>query len=161
MLNIVLNLILKMVFIFFFRELKWVKASLESQRLLSVGLFQCILIIILLTPLNNWLIIHAQNEVGKKLEEILPEQERHIEGEAAYVYLTAFAGKGHITEALESVEKVLAEASVEARIRGALINVLFTPCKQTETAETEVPVEQIDCEMWEEKICLLYFEHIV
>lgn len=84
-------------------------------------------IIILFTPLDHGLIIHAQNEVRKKLEEVLPEQEGDIEGEAAYVQLTARASEGQITDALELVQQVVALASIEAGIGGTLINVVFTP----------------------------------
>lgn len=62
------------------------------------------LAILLLTPLHNRLVVHAQNEVGEQLEEALPQQERDIKGDAAYVQLAAVAGEGHVAEALEPAQ---------------------------------------------------------
>lgn len=85
------------------------------------------LIIFLSTPLYDWLIVHAQNEVGQELKEVLPQYEGHIKGKVAYIQLAALTREGHITDALESIEQVPAQASMEAGSRSTLIDVLFTP----------------------------------
>lgn len=87
----------------------------------------CLLIVILFSPLHCWVIVHAQNEVGQQLEKVLPQQERDKEGEVAYVYLAAIAGKIDVADAIELVELILAQAPVEAWIRVTFINVHFTP----------------------------------
>jgi acid stress-induced BolA-like protein IbaG/YrbA len=82
---------------------------------------------ILLAPPHHGLIVHLQEEVRENLEEVLPQQERHIEGQAAYIQLAALASEGHPAEALEPVQQVLAQTPVQAGVRGTLINVFFTP----------------------------------
>lgn len=86
-----------------------------------------LLLIFWIIPLHSWFVIHAENEEGKKLKKVLPQQERDKEGDVAYIDLTLFTGMVYVTDALEFVEQILAETSIEAWIRAALINVFFTP----------------------------------
>lgn len=86
-------------------------------------------------PLDHGLVVRAQEEVREELEEILPHQEGDIEGQAAYVGLAAAAREARGAEAAEGVRRVLAQASVEAGVRGTLVHVLVTPGEEAGTAE--------------------------
>lgn len=82
-----------------------------------------------LAPLDHGLVMRVQKEVREKLEEVLPHQERHVEGQAAYAGLAAVAREAGGTDAAERVQRVLAQAPVEAGSRGTLGDILFTPWK--------------------------------
>lgn len=114
-------------FILTFQMVFYFKAFPKSQWLSSLGMSECTSVIVLFPPLHHGLIIHAQDEVREKLEEILPEQERHVKGEAAYIQLTARAREGHIADALELVGQVVALTTVQARVGGALVHVPLAP----------------------------------
>lgn len=86
-------------------------------------------VIVLVSPLDHGLIIQAQDEVGEELEEVLPEQQRDAEGEAAYVQLAARPGEGQRARAAEPVPQVLTEAAVEAGVGRALVDVHVTPSR--------------------------------
>lgn len=96
-------------------------------------------IVFLITPLDCWLIIHSQNEIGEELKEVLPQEQRDKEGEVAYINLTAVTGEVHVTQAVELVEQVLAEAPVQTWVRAALINVLLTPAGNTASSHPQEP----------------------
>lgn len=116
-------------------------------KLVSQGIFCCsktqkfkdCSIVFLITPLDCWFIIHSQNEIGEKLKEILPQEQRDKKGEVAYIDLTAVAGKVHVAQAVELVEEVLAEAPVQTWVRAALINVLLTPAGKTASSQPQEP----------------------
>lgn len=116
-------------------------------KLVSQGIFCCsktqkfkdCSIVFLITPLDCWLIIHSENEIGEKLKEILPQEQRDKKGEVAYIDLTAVASVVHVAQAVELVEEVLAEAPVQTRVRAALINVLLTPGGKTANSQPLKP----------------------
>ena len=86
-------------------------------------------VIVPVSPLDHGLIIQAQDEVGEGLEEVLPEQQRDAEGEAAYVQLAARPGEGRRALAAEPVPQVLTAAAVEAGLGRALVDVQVTPSR--------------------------------
>lgn len=116
-------------------------------KLLSQGIFCCSKtqkfkdssIVFLITPLDCWLIIHSQNEIGEELKEVLPQEQRDKEGEVAYIDLTAVPGEVHVAQAVELVEQVLAQAPVQTWVRAALINVLLTPAGETADSQPWEP----------------------
>lgn len=78
-------------------------------------------------PLNLGLIVHAQDEVGEQLEDVLPHQQEAIEVEIADVDLAALAGEADLTHTLKSVDEVAAVSAVHARARRTLVQLQLTP----------------------------------
>lgn len=60
----------------------------------------------------------------------MPEQQRDVEGEAAYVQLAARPGEGQRAHAPEPVQQVVTPAAVQAGVGRALVDVLVTPSRQ-------------------------------
>lgn len=56
-----------------FRETYTETTFLVRQCFNPLGMLAYMLIIVLSTPLYDWLIVQAQNEVGQELKEVLPQ----------------------------------------------------------------------------------------
>lgn len=85
------------------------------------------LIVDLKPPLNFWLIVETNHEVGHELEEVLPQAQEEVQVEVADVYLAVNPRVIHVAHALKTVHVVDTETSVHTRVRGTFIHVLLTP----------------------------------
>lgn len=78
-------------------------------------------------PLDLRLVVHAQDEVGEQLEDVLPHQQETVEVEIADVYLAVIAGEADLTHTLEFVDEVAAVSAVHARAGRTLVQLQLTP----------------------------------
>lgn len=64
------------------------------------------------SPVHLRPVVQPQDEVGEQLEEVLPQQHRHIEVNVAYVRLAHVSSEAHVAHADEFVDQVAAVSSV-------------------------------------------------
>lgn len=74
------------------------------------------LVINLEAPLNLWLIVEADHQVGHQLEEVLPQAQEDVQVEVADVHLAVDPRVVHVTHTLKTVHVVEAKASIHARV---------------------------------------------
>lgn len=95
------------------------------------------LLIIGTIPLNLRLVVHAQDEVGEQLEDVLPHQQETVQVEIADVDLAALAGEADLTHTLESVDEVAAVSAVHARARSTLVQLQLTPTHKRDSSQED------------------------
>lgn len=97
------------------------------------------LLIIGSVPLDLRLVVHAQDEVGEQLEDVLPHQQETVEVEIADVNLAALAGEADLTNTVESVDEVAAVSAVQARARRTLVQLQLTPMHKWDSSNEDFP----------------------
>lgn len=88
------------------------------------------------SPVHLRLIVEPEDEVREKLEEVLPQQHRHVKINVAYIHLAHVSSVAHVTHAHKLVDEVAAVASVLTGVGLALIHLLLTPT-DTATQDTQ------------------------
>lgn len=84
-------------------------------------------------PVYLGLVVQPEDQVGEQLEQVLPQQQRHVKVNVAYVRLADVSSVAHVAHARKLVDEVVAVASVLAGVGLALVQLLLTPA-DTEAA---------------------------
>lgn len=79
------------------------------------------------SPVHLWPVVQPEDEVGQQLEEVLPQENRHIKVNVAYVRLAHVSSEAHVAHADEPVDQVSAVAAVQTRVGFALVHILLAP----------------------------------
>lgn len=64
------------------------------------------------SPVHLRPVVQPQDEVGEQLEEVLPQQHRHIEVNVAYVRLAHISSEAHVAHAHKFVDQVAAVSPI-------------------------------------------------
>lgn len=84
-------------------------------------------------PVYLRLVVQPEDQVGEQLEQVLPQQQRHVKVNVAYVRLAHVSSVAHVAHAHELVDEVVAVAPVLAGVGLALVQLLLAPA-DTEAA---------------------------
>lgn len=86
-------------------------------------------------PVYLWLIVQPEDQVGEQLEQVLPQQQRHVKVNVAYVRLAHVSSVAHVAHAHKLVDQVVAVAPVLAGVGLALVQLLLAPAGTEEEPE--------------------------